>query len=158
MKRIWTFFFITAGLVSAGPCAAEKSNDVLLTVSGLITKTNSQDQKSYAFSFEDLQKVGDKKIQATTIDTGKSIYTGPLIRDILKTVGASPAAKDVILVGLDDYQVRVPMTDFEKWDVIVAHTLNGKRMVLETKWPLWVMYPLDQGRTQAPRQSSFGTC
>lgn len=139
---------ITLGLIVAAinPCLsyAAEDKEVLLTVSGLISKTNSADKKSFVFSFDDLQKVGGKSIQATTVYNGKSIYTGPLIRDILSTVGASSNAKSIILVGADDYRARVPITDIKKWDVVAAHSINGKRMIIETKGPLWAMYPLDQ--------------
>lgn len=145
MKRILkiTLWLLVAAL-SPGLSLAADSNEVLLNVSGLISKTNSADKKSYEFRFDDLQKLGNKDIQATNIYNGKAIYTGPLIRDVLKAAGAKQNAKSVVFVGLDDYSVRVPISDLDKWDVIIAHSVNGKRMVIETKGPLWVMYPLDQ--------------
>ncbi len=142
-----SLFVITLGLFVMALTSlshAADNNEVLLIVSGLIAKTNSADKKTFAFTFDDLQKLGNKNIQATNIYNGKAMYTGPLIRDVLRTAGVKLNAKSVIFVGLDDYQVRVPISDLDKWDVIVAHTVNDQRMVIETKGPLWVMYPLDQ--------------
>lgn len=137
-------------LLLATPLIGSAQTDrKILTVSGRINKTNSADKKTYVFSFADLQKLGDKKIKATTRYLGKDEfakgeYVGPLIRDILKAVDAAPDAKTVAVVAIDGYQKEIPLTDLERWDVITAHTLNGKRLTVETKGPLWIMYPIDK--------------
>ena len=41
-------------------------------------------------------------------------------------------------------QQTIPLQDFDKWEVITAHSLNGKRLPIENKGPLWIMYPIDK--------------
>lgn len=140
----------TAGLLLAAFVAAilpsasfAQSDKKILTVSGKITKTNTPDGK-FVFSMAELQKLGDTTIKSTTRYTEVGDFTGPKIRDILKAVGVAPDAAAVSVVALDGYQQTIPLTDFSKWEVITAHSLNGKRMAVEAKGPLWIMYPIDK--------------
>ena len=103
------------------------SDGVMLTVTGKIDNANTHDKHAFVFSTEEFSKLHDTTISATTPYHEGKEFTGPLVRDILKRVGLQKNATEVILVGLDGYQVRVPLSDFEKWDVLVAHSLNGQR-------------------------------
>lgn len=138
-------FLLAAALVAAVMPSASfaQADKKVLTVSGKITKTNTPDGK-YVFTMADLQKLGDTTIKSTTRYTEVGDFTGPKIRDILKTVGVKPDAVSVSVVALDGYQQTIPLTDFSKWEVITAHSLNGKRLPVEAKGPLWIMYPIDK--------------
>ena len=125
-----------------------QSDATMLTVSGRIGRTNSADHKSYVFSFAELQKLGDIEITSTTRYVGTAKFKGTRIRDILKAVNAPADATAVSVVAIDGYQQTIPITDFTKWDVIVAHTQNGKRLTVESKGPLWMMYPTDKYPSQ----------
>ena len=128
----------------AAPAASFAQSDAaILTVSGKIGRTNSADHKSYVFSLAELQKLGDVTITSTTRYVGTSKFTGTRIRDILKAVQAPADAKEVSVVAIDGYQKTIPISDFGKWDVVLAHTLNGKRLTVENRGPLWIMYPND---------------
>ena len=139
-------FIASAALVVTAalpPTAFAQSDSKMLTVSGKIAKTNTPDGK-YIFSFADLQKLGDRKIKSTTRYTEVGEFAGPKIRDILKAAGVKPEATSVSVVAIDGYQQTIPLQDFEKWEVITAHSLNGKRLTVENKGPLWIMYPIDK--------------
>ena len=139
-------FIATVALVAAAALPAPsfaQSDAKILTISGKITKTNAPDGK-YVFSFADLQKLGDTKIKSTTRYTEVGEFAGPKIRDILKAVGVKPDASAVSVVAIDGYQQTIPLQDFDKWEVITAHSLNGKRLPIENKGPLWIMYPIDK--------------
>lgn len=124
--------------------ALAQTDDAILTVTGKIGKTNTPDHKAYVFTFAELRKLGDAHITSTTRYVGTAHFDGPRIRDILKAVKAAPDAKEVSVVAIDGYQKTIPITDFAKWDVITAHTQDGKRLTVETKGPLWIMYPNDK--------------
>lgn len=127
---------------AATPIASFAQSDaMILTVSGRIGRTNTADHKSYVFSFSELQRLGDAHITSTTRYVGTARFDGPLIRDILKAVKAPADATEVSVVAIDGYQKSIPLSDFAKWDVVTAHTQNGKRLTIETKGPLWIMYP-----------------
>jgi hypothetical protein len=122
---------IVAAVVT--PIASPAQSDTkILTVSGSIGKTNTPDHKAYVFTFADLQKLGNTPIKSTTTWVGSAEFSGPKIRDILKAVAAAPGAKEVVVVSIDGYQKAIPIDDFSKWEVIAAHSQNGKRLTVET--------------------------
>jgi hypothetical protein len=120
-----------------------QSDAKILTISGKISKANTPEGK-YVFSFAELQKLGDTRISSTTRFTEVGEFAGPKIRDILSAVGAARDATAVSVVASDGYQQTIPLTDFQKWGVIMAHTLNGNRLTVENNGPLWIMYPIDR--------------
>lgn len=142
IKKAIHMAFFAIGMISQSS-QADEANPVLLTISGKISKTNSTDKKTYTFGYKDLVALGQTTIRATTTYTADTEFKGTLVRDILKKVGTDKDAKTITLVGQDGYQVHAPITDFQKWDAVLADTLNGKRLTLATKGPLWTMFPLD---------------
>ena len=142
--KIRAFLFLATFLAALAPAASVAQSDAkILTISGKITKTNTPDGK-YVFTLAELQKLGDTTIKSTTRYTEVGDFTGPKIRDILKAVGVKPDATAVSGKALDGYQPTIPLTDFQKWEVIAAHSLNGKRLPIEAKGPLWIMYPIEK--------------
>lgn len=129
--------------VQAGHCAEATASQVLLSIKGKIAVTNSKDKKSYEFSSDEFYKIKTTTIQAENGYVKKEDFTGPLVRDLLAKVQVAQGAKEVIATGLDGYAVRIPLNDFTKWDVVAAHSFGGKRMTVDTKGPIWMMYPLN---------------
>jgi hypothetical protein len=141
--KIKALLFLASFIALAPAASVAQSDAKILTISGKIAKTNTPDGK-YVFSLAELQKLGDTTIKSTTRYTEVGDFTGPKIRDILKAVGAKAEATAVSVVALDGYQQTIPLSDFSKWEVIAAHTLNGKRLPIEAKGPLWIMYPIEK--------------
>jgi len=123
--------------------AAFAGDEVLLTVTGNISRSNQADKKTYVFSFRDLTKLPATTIHTKTTWTPESDFVGPTISDILKAVGASPNAKQINVITLDNYPATIPIEEIKKWEVILAHSQNGKRLTLGAKGPLWIIYPID---------------
>jgi hypothetical protein len=138
-------FVATSTLVEPAPA---QSDNAILTVTGKIDRTNTPDHKSFVFSFDALRKLGDAHITSTTRYVGTAHFDGPLIRDILRAVKIQPGATEVSVVAIDGYQKTIPISDFSKWDVITAHTQDGKRLTVESRGPLWIMYPNDKNPTE----------
>ena len=138
----WLAVVALAGLPSWSLAADPAA--VLLTVTGNIQPAKAAAGNKATFNFKELSALATTSIRATTNYSGNAEYTGPLMKDVLAKAGMPATAKEVILVGLDGYQIRVPVSDFMKWEVVLAHTQDGKRLVIETKGPLLVMYPNDK--------------
>ena len=68
-------------------------------------------------------------------------FTGPLLRDVLAAAGAKGALLRAI--ALNDYKVEIPAGDADRFDMIVAHRLDGKPMPVREKGPLFIVYPFD---------------
>lgn len=78
----------------------------------------------------------------TEFTDGVVTFVGPLARDVVARVGVGPATT-VHAIAANDYSVDFPLEDLFKYDVILAMKMNGKRLTLRDKGPLWIMYPLD---------------
>jgi hypothetical protein len=129
---------------------------VLLTVTGNIQPAKTAAGNKVTFNFKELSALATTSIRATTNYSGNAEYTGPLMKDVLAKAGMPATAKEVILVGLDGYQIRVPVSDFMKWEVVLAHTQDGKRLEIETKGPLLVMYPSDKYPKELRTHTTYG--
>lgn len=128
-------------LVCGSPAlAVGRTEKIVLTVSGKISKPNAVMVRTYTLSQLE-------KLPQTTFTTKTPWYpqpvtmSGPLLRDILKDSGAS--GTKVMAIALDDYKAEIPLEDATKYDVIVAHRMNGKPMSVRERGPLFVIYPFD---------------
>lgn len=139
LAALWLAVVALAGFPSWS--AAADPAAVLLTVTGNIQPAKAAAGKKFTFNFKELSALGSTSIRGSTTYAGNAEYTGPLMKDVLIKAGMPATAKEVILAGLDGYQSRVPVSDFVKWEVVLAHTQDGKRLEIETKGPLLVMYP-----------------
>lgn len=88
--------------------------------------------------------VGTLKSQSfeTTLpgmDAAKHRVNGPLMRDLLSAAGITGEIADA--VALDKYQTEIPVSDFHKYDVIVALELDGRKLRVRDKGPAWIVYP-----------------
>jgi hypothetical protein len=110
----------------------------ILTIDGHITQGNRDG--AAVFDLALLQSLPATDLQTTTPwSDGKQVFHGVLLRDLLARVGASGG--NVTAGGIDDYTVDIPNEDFQRYDVILAYSLNGKPLPPDNKGPLWLVYP-----------------
>lgn len=69
-------------------------------------------------------------------------YAGPRLRDVLELAGAQGTMLHA--TALNDYRVDIPVVDALRWDMIVAHRLDGQAIRVRDRGPLMVIYPYDQ--------------
>lgn len=112
----------------------------ILTISGRITRTNVG--KTARFDRAMLESMEQKGFETTT-----PWYTGPVRFDgvkmarLLAAVGATGSS--VTVAALNDYTTDIPVSDFEKYGVILALKRNGAYMPISDKGPLFIVYPFD---------------
>jgi hypothetical protein len=123
----------------AGELPAPK-NDIVLDVSGRITKSNAAGDHAQ-FDMQMLQQMPVTVIKtATPWFEGVQKLSGVKLADILKAVGASGAS--IHAIALNDYMVEIPLGDAEKDGVIIAYAYDDEPMSVRDKGPLWIIYPL----------------
>jgi len=83
------------------------------------------------FTFTTMTPWSDKPIQ----------FTGPLLRDLLSISGAK--GQNIRATAINDYRINIPSQDALRFDMIVATRMNGERMSVRDKGPLFVVYPFD---------------
>ena len=61
---------------------------------------------------------------------------------------AAAKAEGVTLkaMALNDYQTSIPFADTKKFDVVLAHKMNGESIPVKTKGPLFIVYPYDTNK------------
>jgi hypothetical protein len=121
---------------------------VILTISGKIADKNTA--TAAVFDRAMLEKLPQQNFSTMTPWDKKPIqFTGPLLRDVLAAVKASGTTLKA--AAINDYMTSIPVEDAKKFDVIVAHKMNGADIPVKTKGPLFIVYPFD---TKTELQSS----
>ncbi|WP_052877895.1 hypothetical protein [Chromobacterium subtsugae] len=138
MLRRWLGVLFGILMVSGAALAAE--DPVILTVSGQIGKWTNNKSRTYEFRESDLQALSQHAITTRTSWTPEAVFSGPLMRDILRRVEARGG--QVKFVALNDYAYTVSRDELEKYNVILARSFNHKPMAIKERGPLWLMYPL----------------
>lgn len=130
----------------------------LLTITGSRLDPPAQGGR-FEFDLAALQKLPQRKIvTATPWYTGASEFSGPLLCDVLEAAGAAAQGGGTLrCIALNDYRVEIPIDDMRRFDVVVAHLLNGKPMSVREKGPLFVIYPFDE-QPQLRSTTYFSRC
>lgn len=130
------------------------SGPVILTVKGKVDSALG----AAGASFDDamLAQMPQREIKTRTPwHEGVKSFSGPLLRDVLKAVGAQGSM--LRAVALNDYRVDLPAEDADRFDVVVARLLDGKPMPVRDKGPLFIMYPFDE-KPELRVPQYFGRC
>jgi hypothetical protein len=123
----------------AAPLEAPKSEPILV-VSGKIANTN--DGGSARFDREMLEEIGMVKLATMTPWYDEVVeFEGVSMRALMQAVGAK--GTEVVATALNDYRSTIPMSDFERYDVVLALKRDGELMPIRDKGPLFIVYPFD---------------
>ncbi|HGN9373409.1 TPA: molybdopterin-dependent oxidoreductase [Citrobacter pasteurii] len=113
---------------------------VLLTLSGNIENTNEGGKA--VFDIASLEKLGTVSFQTTSPwYNGRTTFTGIPLQKLMDYVGAKGSV--VKVTALNDYTTVIPLSDFKKYNVILALKINGEYMRIRDKGPLFIVYPYD---------------
>ncbi len=124
---------------AAGPLSTPVSKPIL-TISGRITRTNVGETASFDRAM--LEGLEQEGFQTTTPwYTGLVRFDGVRMTRLLAAVGATGSS--VRAVALNDYTTEIPISDFEKYGVILALKRDGAYMPIRDKGPLFIVYPFD---------------
>lgn len=126
-------FLVLVVMAMAGSPAL--ADDVVLTV----MRPNGEPQ---TYAMEALEALGVKTITTTTSWTdGPVRFEGVPVAAILDAAGGAPTT--VKAIAINDYSADLPADELRRYPAIVATRMNGERMALRDKGPLWIVYPRD---------------
>lgn len=130
--------------VSAAPLWANDlmapKGDVILTVTGLLQKTNVGD--SAEFDLEMLEALDNTTIETSTIWTeGDHVFQGVSLVVLVQKLGIEGTT--LRATAINDYSVQIPLSDAIGDGPIIAYMMDGKPMSVRDKGPLWLIYPYD---------------
>jgi len=116
------------------------SGSVILTISGNIGVRNTPD----AAVFDDamIRALPAQSLRTQTPWYKQAVtFKGPRLKDLLDAVGAQ--GKTLRIVALNDYAVEVPVEDAQRFGPILSYEIDGKRLSVRDKGPLFLVYPFD---------------
>lgn len=139
-KILQTFATLIALSLSMFAGTVHAQQDALLTVHRDVNGLSVVTQ----FSREDLQKLPQMSlVTENEFVDGPTKFVGPLARDVLNTVGRG--VSDVItLTAANDFQVKIPVSEIDKYDVVLALSADDVLLSPRDKGPIWVIYPMSQ--------------
>lgn len=119
---------------------APPTGKALITFDGAIANTNVQGTAQ--FDRDQLAAMGMTSLSThTPFEPGLFLFEGVLLRTLLEKVGVT--GDTLVMQALDGYQVDVPVTDAENFDVLLAMKKDGKWLRVRDKGPLRIIYPID---------------
>jgi len=128
------------GLSGAALALEPAAGKAILTVSGKIDVTNGEGNA--AFDLAMLEGLPQKTFTTHTPWSNQPVeFSGPLLRDVLGAVKARGGT--LRAVALNDYKVAIPAADAARFEVIIAHHMNGQPIPVRSKGPLFIVYPYD---------------
>lgn len=141
IAAVSAFFAVSAILPAQAEIAAPKG-EVVLTVGGAITETNSPE--GAAFDMEMLQALPKSGFETTTTWTeGSHLFEGVSLKTLLDAVGASEGT--ITATALNNYSVEIPFDVVEDEVPIIAYHIDGETFSRRDKGPLWIVFPYDAG-------------
>jgi hypothetical protein len=127
----------------AAPAApAALTTPLSLDIDGEVRVTNNAAHTAYHLTEAQLLKLPVHAISTSTAWTPRTTFTGPLLADVLKAVGAY--GSEIEIRTLDDYVCDVPVADAGRYGVVLAYAMNGQRLKVSDFGPLFLIYPRDQ--------------
>ncbi|MFK7997498.1 MAG: hypothetical protein AB8B87_25460 [Granulosicoccus sp.] len=137
MHRLLLILILLAGSAVADEIDTP-SGEVLLTISGNIAITNSENGAEFDLAM--LEKLGSVAIETENPWTENlTEFSGVRLDVLLKAVGARSSS--IRAMALDSYWYDIEEVDFEKYPVVMAYKRDGEYMNARTLGPLWIMFP-----------------
>ncbi|MFD1383795.1 molybdopterin-dependent oxidoreductase [Rhodanobacter aciditrophus] len=143
-QNSWGKMILSVAVVSASSYAMaldKPDGRVVLTVQGKISQSNID--STAQFDREMLMALGEMtSVTSTPWTEGVNTFTGPQLSALLDAVGAE--GDTLTITALNDYSAKMPVADAYDRGVLMAMTMNGERMSVRDKGPIFMLYPFDQ--------------
>ena len=134
---------LTLLIAPAAHALQPATGKVILTLTGKVGDANKA--KTAEFDLAMLEKLPQRSFTTMTPWDKKPIkFTGPLLRDVM--AAAKAEGTTLKAMALNDYQTTIPFADIKKFDVVLAHKMNGESIPVKTKGPLFIVYPYDTNK------------
>ena len=154
----------------AVPQTVRAQEPAILTITGEIDRTNRPPfdafrdalfgaldepfQKAYAFSRADLLALPQVELTVSYPTwPAPVIVTGPLLADVLATVGAT--GDTVLAQAVDGYSPSLKLSELGDAPVVLALEADGAPLPIGGRGPVWLVYPSDAKGSAAEDDSGL---
>jgi hypothetical protein len=125
---------------AAEPTLPMPKGKVILTISGKISVFNAG--MTAQFDRDMLEALGWSSFTTMTPWYDAPVtFAGVQMSKLMRVVGAKGDL--VVATALNDYETRIPISDFTEFNVLLALQRNGEYMPVRDKGPLFIVYPYD---------------
>ncbi|MED7793150.1 molybdopterin-dependent oxidoreductase [Klebsiella aerogenes] len=117
-----------------------------------ITLINAEGNVIHTITADEFNAYPQKTICTSTPWTDinkKACFTGVRIKDIINKYNIP--SDTLNFHALNDYDVNIPKSDINDYDIILASHMNGKQLEVRNFGPYMVIYPLDQYQNKLNR-------
>lgn len=137
MFNTWIIVLALFGFNSVYAMSAPEGEPVLW-VNGRVSQSNTNG--AIVFDEAMLNQLDIRSILTNNHVVDQVVeYRGPTLSSLLENVGAT--GSQVRVTAWDDYVVTIPISDIEKYGVILATHEAGVKMTIDDKGPLFVVFP-----------------
>lgn len=138
---ILSFVFLQGPARSVADVLDTPTGPVVLRVDGNVTAANVE--TATVFDLAMLKSLGTESFSSKTEWTEDThIFTGVPLKVLIEKVGAS--GDEILAMAADGYAISIPMTDLDRYSILLIYAIDGKELDPADKGPLWVMYRWDQ--------------
>lgn len=140
MQKVMILCVLVAMALGFSPAAVSAVDNVALVVSGNVNKP--ADLQAVQISWADLEAMPQTSFLTSTIWTqGKHKFSGVALADLIKAIGAK--GSKLKATALNNYSVEIPISDAVAGGPVLAYKIDGERLSVREKGPLWLVYPYD---------------
>lgn len=145
MRLVFAAAAVVVQLLVGGAALAcdlpKPTGEVILTVDGMINACNEGLEVQFDRAMIDALPRTEVKTE-NPWDHGPNVYEGVLLRDLMAYVKADGKAATVS--ALNDYRSEIPLTDMQKYNVILAYKRDGVDLPVRDKGPFFVVFPFTE--------------
>lgn len=156
MRGLKRFFFallvLTGFPVAQAQTLATPKGEVILTVSGKVSRTNEAGRANFDRDMLNALGVKETKTRHSWAD-GVTTFEGVSLAGVLDAVGAT--GTKIRAVAINNYAVELDVAEVRKYPVILAMKADGQELRRRDRGPLWVVYPRDAFPELADEKHNF---
>ncbi|MFZ4518631.1 MAG: molybdopterin-dependent oxidoreductase [Microthrixaceae bacterium] len=132
---------VTPATIRPGDPVPAPTEPVVLTVTGRIGTTNVGD--TLQFDMPTLERLGliEYRIDDKLAEGRVATFTGVPLQNLLDVAKPDAGATTLATTALNDYTVDIPIADASKYPVLLATSVDGRRMPVDRYGPVRVIYP-----------------
>lgn len=94
------------------------------------------------FTLAELKNLPANDVRTKTIWTDKShAFSSVSFKDLMDHLDVNPKGKTITMIALNDYSIEVELDTLIEHNAFIAYAMDGKKMRIRDKGPLWVLYP-----------------
>lgn len=133
---------VSAGTIVPGDPVPLPDGEPVLRISGMVSNTNQGN--AIELDLATLEQMPLVKLEVVEpFEERTIVFEGVLMSDLMAAVGADPQARETRFIALDDYAIEIPLTEFQRTDVLLATKADGEHMSVDGGGPTRIVFPPD---------------